>query len=183
MMIFVRMPKDRVAVLIGQKGMVKRQIEKIGDVKIKIDSKSADVSISFKGDMEGENFKAMAARDVVRAIALGFSSDTAMRLFDDDNYLAVLDIRDFAGKSSKHVRRVRARIIGVNGRTRRVIEELSGADMVIYENTVGIIGDIISMDAAKRGCEMILDGSEHAAVYKYLEGRRREMKFLEMSMN
>ncbi|MCK5039164.1 MAG: RNA-processing protein [Thermoplasmata archaeon] len=180
-MIFVRMPEDRVAVLIGQKGTVKRQIEKMGEVKIKINSKSADVSISFKG--EGENFKAMAARDVIKAIALGFSSDTAMRLFDDDNYLAVLDIRDFAGKTSKHVRRVRARIIGVNGKTRRVIEELSGADMVIYENTVGIIGDVISMDAAKRGCEMILDGSEHAAVYKYLEGRRREMKFLEMSMN
>ena len=182
-MIFVRMPKDRVAVLIGQKGTVKKQIEKIAGVKIKINSKSADVSISFKSEAEEESFKAMAARDVVKAIAQGFSSDTAMRLFDDDYYLELLDIRDFAGKSSKHVRRVRARIIGVNGRTRRVIEELSGADMVIYENTVALIGDVISLHAAKRACEMILEGSEHSAVYKYLEGRRREMKFLEMTMN
>ena len=78
---------------------------------------------------------------------------------------------------------MRARIIGTDGKTRRLIEDLSGAEMVIYGNTVGLIGDIMELNAAKRAAEMVLEGSEHAAVYKFLEGKRREMKFMEMSMN
>ncbi len=182
---YVRMPKERVAVLIGPEGETKKLIERLGEVKIKINSKTGDVSLSFKGGDKagGANFKAMAARDVVKAIARGFSPPNAMRLFDDDNYLELIDIRDYSGKDSKHVRRVRARIIGTGGRTRRLIEELSGSEMVVYGNTVGLIGDIISLNAAKRAAEMVLEGSEHAAVYRFLEGKRREMKFMEMSMN
>lgn len=179
-MLFVRMPKERVAVLIGPEGETKKLIERLGSVKIAIDSRSGDVAISFKS--KGTDFKAMAARDAVKAIARGFSPQTAARLFDDDNYLELIDIRDYSGKSSKHVRRIRARIIGTEGKTRRTIEELSGADMVIYGNTVGMIGDVVSLDAAKRAAQMVLEGSEHSAVYRFLEGRRREMKFMEMGM-
>ena len=73
-------------------------------------------------------------------------------------------------------------MIGTNGKTRRIIEGLSGAEMSIYGNTVGLIGDLVSMDASKRAVEMILEGSEHAAVYRFLEGQQRKMRFMEMSM-
>ncbi|MCK4757171.1 MAG: RNA-processing protein [Thermoplasmata archaeon] len=179
-MLFVRMPKERVAVLIGHDGKVKKQIEKLASVKINVESKSGDVAISFKGN--DTNFKALAARDIVKAIARGFSPNRAMCLFDDDNYLELLDVRDYAGKSHKHNRRIRARLIGTKGKTRHLIEELSGAEMSIYGNTVGLIGDVHSLDAAKRATQMLLEGSEHSAVYRFLEGRRREMKFMEMGM-
>lgn len=179
MTLYVRMPKERVAILIGPKGQTKHHIEEFSKVKISVDSKSGDVSIS--SEAEGD-FKSLIARDVVKAIARGFSPQTAMRLFNEDNYLELLDIRDYAGKNSKHVRRIRARIIGSEGKTRRIIEEMSGADMCIYGNTIGLIGDVYSLDAAKRAAQMILEGSEHSAVYRFLEGRRREMKFMEMGM-
>ena len=105
-----------------------------------------------------------------------------MRLVGEDMYLEVVDIRDFAGKDRKHVARVRARLIGTDGKTRNTIEEFSGAELSIYGNTVAIIGDILSMDAAKRAVEMLLEGSEHSAVYKFLENKRRYLKFREMAM-
>lgn len=189
-MLYVRMPKERVAVLIGQKGEAKKLIEKRCEVKIHVDSRTGDVAIRSGGEISSidrseetvGDLMAFTARDVVKAIARGFSPERAMRLFDDDVYLELLDIRDYAGKSAKHVRRVRSRIIGTGGKTRRIIEEMSEADLSIYGNTVGIIGDIWSLDIAKRAAQMVLEGSEHSTVYRYLEGRRRDLRIAEMGM-
>ncbi len=178
-MLYVRMPKERVAVLIGQKGEVKQRIEEMTETQIQVDSKTGDVGIASK---EEGDYMALKARDIVKAIARGFSPDRAMQLRSDDIYLELLDVRDFVGKSTKHVRRIRARLIGTDGKTRRIIEELTGAEMSIFGNSVAIIGDIQSLDVAKRASQMILEGSEHSAVYRFLEGRRRAFKFMEMGM-
>ena len=44
----LRIPKERVAVLIGKKGEIKKQIEEATNTKIKIDSNEGDVFISSK---------------------------------------------------------------------------------------------------------------------------------------
>jgi ribosomal RNA assembly protein len=174
------MPKDRVAILIGPNGATKKTIEERTGASIEVDSKSGDVAVLAK---EGtSDFTGLVARDIVKAIARGYSPERAMRLLNEDVYLEFLDIRDYTGKSSKHVRRVRGRLIGTKGKTRRIIEELSGAEVSIYGNTVGMLGDVVELNVAKRAIQMILEGSEHAAVYKFLEGRRRDMKLMEMGM-
>ena len=179
-MLYVRMPKERVAVLIGSKGEAKQIIEERTGVKIEIESKTGDVSIQSENDES--DFNAFTARDIVKAIARGFSPERAMTLVKEDIYLDLIDIRDYSGKSSKHVRRIRGRLIGSDGKTRRIIEELSEAELSIYGNTVGIIGDIYSLDIAKRATQMILEGSEHSVVYRYLERRKRDLKMMEMGM-
>ena len=181
-MLYVKMPKERVGVLIGEDGKVKRQIEKYCKVKLEVDSESGDVTVIPTEAGSKEGLVGMNARDIVKAIARGFSPERAMRLVGEDMYLEVVDIRDFTGKDRKHVARVRARLIGTDGKTRNTIEEFSGAELSIYGNTVAIIGDILSMDAAKRAVEMLLEGSEHSAVYKFLENKRRYLKFREMAM-
>lgn len=182
-MLYVKIPRERIGVLIGPDGRVKTQIEQGCGVKLEIDSKAGDVTIIPREEEILKGHVGLEARDIVKAIARGFSPEKAMRLVNEDMYLSVVDIRDFAGKSRKHVQRIRGRLIGTNGKTRRIIEELSESEMSVYGNTVAIIGDLMSMDAAKRAVEMILEGSEHAAVYRFLEARHREMRFMEMSMN
>lgn len=181
-MLYVKIPKDRAGALIGPDGTVKRQIEKSCMVKLKIDSDSGDVTVIPTEEGAKEGLVGLNARDIVKAIARGFSPERAMRLVSEDVYLEVIDIRDFAGKERKHVSRVRARLIGTDGKTRNTIEEFSEAEMSIYGNTVAIIGDILSMDAAKRAVEMLLEGSEHSAVYRFLENKRRYLKYREMVM-
>ena len=87
---------------------------------------------------------------------------------------------DYVGKKLDHVRRMRARVIGTGGKTRRVIEELSEAELSIYGDTVAIIGDSMALDIAKTAVDMILNGSEHSAVYSYLEHTRRERRLSEL---
>jgi len=70
---------------------------------------------------------------------------------------------------------VRARLIGTNGKTRRIIEELSEAEVSIYGNTVAIIGDYLQLDISRNSIMMILNGNQHGTVYKYLERRRKDV--------
>ena len=64
----------------------------------------------------------------------------------------------------------------MNGKTRRTIEELSEADLVVYGHTVGFIGTFEEVDIARNAVQMIIQGSEHHTVYNFLQKKRRELK-------
>ncbi len=175
---FLKIPKERVGVLIGKSGEIKKEIEDWAGVEIEVESESGDVNINTEKIKDPA--LTLKVIDVIKAIGRGFSPERAFRLFDDEFYFDLLDIRDYVGKNLKHVRRMRARLIGTKGKTRRIIEELTNAELSIYGNTIAIIGDIIELQVAKTAVDMILNGSEHSAVYKFLEHKRYSIKMGEM---
>ena len=174
-MMYVKVPRSRVGVLIGKNGDVKKKVEKLTGVKIRVDSNYGDITID---DRNTDAFMAMKAKDFIEAVGEGFSPERAWRIFNEDVYFEVIDIKDFTGKKENRVRVLKARIIGRNGKTRKIIEELSGAEISISAHTVAIIGDYFQLETAKRAIEMLLRGSKHATIYSYLEKRRREMKYI-----
>jgi ribosomal RNA assembly protein len=170
----VRIPGERVGVLIGKGGETKELIEGRTGVKLTIDSEEGDVEIDHSHAQDPS--MAMVVSSVVTAIGRGFSPSKALKLLENDCYLEILDIRDYVGKKVEHVERMRARVIGTHGKTREIFEQLTGADISIYGNTVAIIGTTVQLDVARRGMDMLLSGSEHASVYHFLEGRRAQLK-------
>ncbi len=177
-MYYLRIPKERVPVVIGKGGKTKRELEEATGVHIFVDSREGEVTID---ESEADDvLKGMKVMNIIRAVGRGFSPEKAMRLMEEDEYLEIIDIRDFSGKKKNAVRRLRGRIIGTRGKTRRLIEELSGAEVSVYGNTVSIIGDFLEMDIAKNAVTMLLSGSEHSTVYRYLERRRLDIKVAEM---
>ena len=172
--IVVRMPSERIGVLIGKGGETKDIIEKRTGCKLVVDSVEGDVEIDHSQATDPS--MAIVVSNVVTAIGRGFSPPKALKLLENDCYLEILDIRDYVGKKIEHVERMRARVIGTHGKTREIFEELTGADISIYGNTVAIIGTSLQLDVAKRGMDMLLSGSEHAAVYHFLEGRRAQLR-------
>lgn len=177
-MLYDRIPIERIGVLIGHDGKVKETVEKRCGTRILVDSKTGEVAIDET--VAKEPVYALKARDFVKAVGRGFSEERAMRLMDDDCYLEVIDIRDFTGKSKNRMQQVRGRLIGQKGKTRRIIEELTGSDLSIYGSTVSIIGDTLQLEIAKRAVMMVLGGSEHSTVYRFLERKRAELKIAEM---
>ncbi len=174
----IRIPVDRVGVLVGKKGAVKLRIEKATGVRLSIDSEEGDVQIDLSGAKDQGT--ALAVANVVTAIGRGFSPQKAMLLLNDEYYLEVFDIRDYVGKRRESVIRMRSRVIGSGGKTRQIIEELTGVFVSISGNTVCLIGDIVQLEVAKKAVDMLLSGSEHAAVYHFLEGSRARLKVDEM---
>lgn len=177
---YVKVPAERVGVLIGPNGRTRRLIEQRVGVRIHVDSAENEVRVD---DADGGNpLGALKAEEVVRAVGRGFSPERAFRLFSDDQYLHLFDLHDYAGKERKDIRRLSSRVIGAEGKTRRILEELTGCVVSIYGHTVGIIGDAEGLETARAAVDMILSGSEHANVYRFLEGKRREMKRARMDL-
>ncbi|MEM4548744.1 MAG: KH domain-containing protein [Nitrososphaerota archaeon] len=174
----VTIPKDRIGVLIGVNGSVKKTIEEKLGVKLTIDSKYGVVSIELaKSPNEGGDPAAMfKARDVVVAIGRGFSPERAFKLFEDNVVLDIVHLEDFIGKNVNDLVRVRARLIGTEGKTRKIIEENAHVLVSIYGDTVAIIGDPQDVEAAKEAVIRLITGSPHSAVYKMLDEYARKRK-------
>jgi len=170
----VKVPKERIGVLIGREGEVKARVEKQTGVRIIVDSQEGDVTVDYSKAKDPS--AVLSVMDFIVAVGRGFSPEKAMMVLDDDWYLSVIDIREYVGKKPAHIARMRARVIGTKGKTRRLFEELTGAYMSVYGNTVALIGDTFQLDIARRALDMLLSGSEHSAVYRFLESKRAEIK-------
>ena len=169
-----RVPKNRIAVLIGKAGRTREMIEKACGGSLTIDSQSGDVSIAWKG--EPDPIKRMKVPDVISAIGRGFSPERAVQLLEDDFFLRMYDIREWVGRQPNQTRRMRSRLIGTNGRIRTLIEEHTGCEISIYGSTVAVIGDDDSLALAAPAIEGILGGSEHGTVLFGLEQARKRQR-------
>ncbi len=172
---FVRIPKERVGVLVGPEGRIKKYIEDKLEVTLEIDTEgSVTIILSEKAQ---DPSLLLRAKDLVTAIGRGFKPETAFRLIrNEDEIFDMIDLRHIFGRSESDIRRIKSRIIGTEGKTRRLIEELTEADVVVYGHTIGIIGSFEQADAARNAIQMIIDGCEHHTMYKYLQKKRTELK-------
>ncbi|MCC6040556.1 MAG: KH domain-containing protein [Desulfurococcaceae archaeon] len=169
--VYEKVPLDRIGVLLGSNGRVKREIEEKTKTKLTVDSTSGSVVIepAFQSTTALDLLK---AQNIVRAIAHGFSPERAFRLLEDDQVLEVIDVRQYIGDKPNHIKRVLGRIIGENGKTRRILEEMTGAYISIYETFVAIIASYEVSNVVKKAVEMLTEGRPHSTVYKYID---REM--------
>ena len=179
-MLYARVPLDRVGVLIGQEGQTKARLEELTGIKIIIDSETGEVTIDES--QAKDPAYSLKVRDIVTAIGRGFSEERAFLLLDDDMYLQVLDIKEAAGESKQRAAQIKGRVIGTSGKTRRIIEELAGVDVSVYGHTVSLIGEAFHLNIARQAVEMLVNGSEHKTVYRFLERKRGEIKAYEMGL-
>ncbi len=172
---FVRIPKERVGILIGPEGKTKQYVEEQLGVKLDVETEgSITVALTEKARDPSMLLK---AKDIVTAIGRGFPPDTAFRLIrNEDDIFDMIDLRVIFGRSESDIKRIKGRIIGADGKTRKLIEELSEADVVVYGHTVGIIGSFEQADTARNAVQMIIEGCQHHTVYKYLQRKRTELK-------
>src|SRR5208283_574782 len=118
---FVRIPKERVAILIGEEGKVKQHIEEKLQVKLDIDNEGSITIILNEGVSDPSLL--LKAKDVVTAIGRGFSPDITNRLIrNEDEIFDMVDLRLVFGRSESDMKRIKGRIIGSEGKTRRLIE-------------------------------------------------------------
>ncbi len=173
---FIKIPKERVGVLIGPDGRIKKSIEEKLAVELQIDGEAGDVNILLKENATDPS-TLFRAKDVVTSVGRGFSPEHAFRLIrDEEAVLDVLDLRIVFGKSEADIKRVKGRIIGMNGKTRTIIEELTEANVAVYGHTVAIIGTIEQAQIAREAIEMLIKGNMHGTVYRFLHRKRRELK-------
>ncbi len=182
MELLARIPKDRIAVLIGKGGRTRKMLEKSSGASLEIDSATGDVSAIWNQE-ELDPIVKMKMPDVIRAIGRGLAPNRAVKLLDDDVFLRMYDIREWVGRQPNQTRRMRSRLIGRNGRIRSLIEEMSRTEMAIYGSTVLVIGDEDGLALATPAIENILNGAEHGTVLHGLEQDRKRMRIQSRSLD
>lgn len=157
-MLSLKIPEERVAILIGKSGATKALIEKKTKTRI-----HAGEEIEIDGDWETET----KAGDIVKAIGRGFSPGKALRLVSPEVQLDVISLKG----SPNTIKRLLARVIGTQGKSRKSIERLTGAYIAVYGKTISIIGNQKQAMNARSAVEMILSGRTHSHVWRQLESR------------
>ena len=164
-------PLERLGVLIGKEGSTKSKVENAFKARLLIQSESGVVDIVPREDSDDPT-SILRARDVVVAIARGFSPERALGLVDDDIVLDIIDLRETFGRNDRDIARLNGRVIGREGKIRRLIEEMTGAKVSVYGHTISIVGEYEKREAI----EMLLKGKQHSSVYKLLRKIKSESK-------
>ncbi len=171
----IKIPQERVGVIIGKEGRVKKTIEEKTGCRIAIDNRNGIITVTRGDDAVGF----LKAKDVVNAIAKGFNPDVALKILDDDfTVFETIDLSSFV--SQKSMERVKGRIIGKEGKMRKHIEETLNVHVSVYDKFVSIIGNFENVSAAREALEMLIDGAQHSTVQKFMEKKKREIEMRSM---
>ena len=168
----LKIPKDRIGVLLGENGQIKKKIEVSTLTKVDVNSAEGDVVIY--GD---DGLKILMAKNIIHAIARGFNPMIAFQLLEEDKNIEMLDIKELLRNKTKNaIIRVRSRIIGKEGRARKLIEKMTDTEISVYGKTVAVIGTHNNVIVTKRAITNLILGSRHGNVYAFIEKEMKSIK-------
>lgn len=155
----VSIPEDRKDILKRNQGW-KDELKKFMDVEVDVNE---DITIT------GEALEVIRVKEIIKAFGRGFAFKDTLNLLDDEYYLEVVNIGEFSGKSEGRQAVLKGRIIGERGKTKNAIEKYTSVKVAIYGKTVAMIGKPENIKIAKNAIGMILFGSKHNTVYRFLQ--------------
>lgn len=161
-------PSKRARLLRGKSDAV-RMVEHMCKCTVSI---SHDDTIEIKGQ---DAFSEFSAKNILFAFGRGFDINTACRLNNPDQYFSSIDIEQLISNENRK-KQLKSRVIGSEGRTRKYIEEVSGAHMSVYGDTVSFIGTIEEINEAETAVNTLLEGGTHRLAYTRMEAAHRKNK-------
>jgi len=167
----IKISMSRVAILIGEKGISKKKLEKQTNTKIKISSKDGRVLIDGE-----DSLNVMVVKEVIKAIGRGFNPKIAIKLLNEEFMFDILKLQDYSGSSKKQEIRIKSRVIGSDGKARKTIERFTNTDICIFGKTIGIIGYVEDVSLARKALDKLLKGSPHGKVYGWIKRQQYELE-------
>jgi ribosomal RNA assembly protein len=161
----IRVGHNRLPVLIGPNGSVKREIQRRTKTKIDIDSHLGEVTISSDQSF----FEVYTAKNIISAIARGFSPENAYYLLKEDYNLEIVSLEDYVKNTKQRHTQIKGRVIGREGRIKKLIETKFHCILSVYGKTVAIIGNEDRIKDAREAVEQILAGAKHSTVIKSIK--------------
>jgi len=130
-------------------------------LNIKISNKGKDVYIKGKAKDE------YTAKRVIDALNFGFDFKDAILIKEEDYEFDLLNIKEYA--KNHNLERIRGRLIGKNGKTKKTLSHLTKCTIEIKDNFIGIIGPAEQIYNAQQALISLIKGSKQSNVYAYLE--------------
>lgn len=177
--LYVKIPVERIGAVIGKGGETLKKLMEATKTLITINEIDGIIVIEPASPYT-RPIDLMKAQDVIKAIGYGFAPDRAFRLLDEDQILIVIDLKDHVKPSLNHLTRVKGRVIGEEGRVRKNLEDMTGTYISVYDDYVAIIGEYDNANIAREAIMMIIEGRQHATVYRYVDRAMRQIRRTKM---
>jgi len=161
---YVRITEERMKILRGNKKVLEK-LEKFADCKIRINE---EVEIETDNPID-----ILRIKQVIQAFGRGFDFETALNLLDEEYLFETIEVKDYSGKSRDRQMVLKGRVIGTGGKTKTLIEKYAETKIAIYGKTICIIGKWDRVELARKAIDMLLSGSLHNTVYRFLEKHKR----------
>jgi len=159
----IAFPLERLPVLIGEKGAAKRNLQYVGKIKLDIDSKTGEVTVTAKNST-----RLWQATRMLDALASGFPPEIARKLFKQGHDYQLVDLKDFARKKGD-VPRIKSRLIGRGGAAKRKLQGAAQVWLNIGDKRVGIIGEARNVEIARNAINMLASGTSHLRAFLFIE--------------
>lgn len=165
----LRIPEERVSVILGNDREVLKEIKELIEAEIEINSEG-------KVNIDSENYiEEIRAYNIIKAIGRGFSPERAFRLLEENSNLNVIKVTEYANTDNSK-KRLKGRVIGSEGRARNKLENLTDTEIEVYGKTVSILGNTKNVEIASKAVKMLLNGSSHGTAYRYIEKNAKHLK-------
>lgn len=147
-------------------------IRKILKDKQKYLEEQLDVKIGIQGkhvivESEKDAYSEFIAEKVFTAVSMGFDFDTAITLSNQNFMLEVIDIKKSV-KGSRY-REAVARTIGTHGKIIASFSEITGCEIAIRDNLIGIIGETGNVSVAVHAMNSLIRGAPYSHVVKFIQ--------------
>lgn len=165
---------DRVPMLIGKQGEVKKLLERKFNSTLEVDSQEGEVEI--KSEDESDIFTLF---QIIRAIGQGHSPEKALTLENETVIIDHIDVKSMV-RNKTRLKCVMGRVIGKKGATRKVIEEITQCSVSVGDTSISVIGTFEKVILTRQALEMLILGASHKSFYNFLErnSSQRETRIL-----
>ncbi len=163
----IYIPTERLELLKEDRKM-RALLEKICDCSVSVGS---DEFVEIRGTPYAE----FVAKNIIFAFGRGFNVEVARLLLNEEYYFSSIDLKEVLG-GEKKVSRIKARIIGEDGRAKRYIEGVSAVKMSVYGYTVSFIGNTNEINEAETAVNTLIEGGTHKLAYLRMEAAHRKNK-------
>jgi ribosomal RNA assembly protein len=113
--------------------------------------------------------------NVINAVNLGHSPDNGMKLENETFVLDTIDVKDYV-KDHKRLKSIMGRIIGQEGSTRKIIEDITKCNVSVKDHFVSIIGPYENTLLVHEALDMLIKGASHKSLYSYLERNKNNIE-------
>jgi ribosomal RNA assembly protein len=145
----------------------KKRLEKL--LEIKITNRGKEISI------QGESEDEYVAEKVIDALNFGFPFSTAMLIKKEDFIFEIINIKNHTKRYD--LERIRARIIGKNGKTLKTLNQLTNCYFELKDNYVGIIAHPEDLKNGQEAVISIIKGAKQSNVYGFLKKNKTKPIF------
>ncbi|AWR98829.1 KH domain-containing protein [Metallosphaera hakonensis] len=147
------------------------ELSKIGGIEIIYNEKEKN----FLVDPKNQNpYQALKVVSVIRAIGLGVPVSDAYKLLGEELIMDIIDLKQVS-KDRGPLSRIKGRIIGEGGKTKKIIQEYTGVTVVISDHYVTLLGTYEQIPVARKALELLMKGREHSTVYRFLDRAEQQL--------